>query len=190
MFILGHLGFSAAPAALATRWWGENRGFSGKVPDMRWFLVGALLPDLVDKAVGQVFFKPYFENGRIYLHTFLLAVMLLTVGFYNLKRRRNSDLLLLALGVVSHLVLDKVWVEPTTALWPSLGPFLRHPSLKSLWGQVMGYLSDPLFWVSETGGLALLVLAFRVLGVKSLHELREFILHGSSPELVTLEEGN
>jgi membrane-bound metal-dependent hydrolase YbcI (DUF457 family) len=48
------------------------------------------------------------------------------------KRRGDSRILLLALGIASHLVLDRVWLEPTTALWPALGPFERYPSIQTI----------------------------------------------------------
>ena len=41
VFLVAHLGFAAAaPAALVAGWWGENRGFASKAPDLRWLLLG------------------------------------------------------------------------------------------------------------------------------------------------------
>jgi hypothetical protein len=83
--------------------------------------------------------------------------------------------------MVSHLVLDRIWTEPTTALWPSLGPFLRHPSDLTLLEQVMEYLRDPVFWVTETAGAAVLVASLRWLGVDSLEGLKDFLRCGTLP---------
>lgn len=189
MFLVAHLGFTAAPGALIATWWGENRGFVSKAPDLRWLLAGAILPDLVDKVVGQILFKPYFENGRIFAHTLILTLLLFVAGTYQWKRRGDSRILLLAFGVASHLVLDRIWIEPTTAIWPSMGPFLRHPSTQTLLEQIQEYIRDPVFWFSELSGAALLVISLRYLGVRKLRDLRSFIGSGISPSLAQFEAG-
>ncbi len=189
MFLISHLGFTAAPGALVARWWGENRGFANRAPDMRWLLAGAVLPDLIDKPIGQILFKPHFENGRIFAHTFVLALLLFLAGTYQWKRRGDSRIILLAFGVASHLVLDRVWTEPTTALWPSMGSFLHHPSMQTIIEQIQEYISDPVFWVSELSGAALLVVSLRYLGVRTASDLRSFLRSGLSPSLAQYEAG-
>ena len=184
MFVFGHLGLGAAPGALAAKWWGETAGYDKGAPDLRWYLTGTLLPDLVDKPVGQVFFKPYFENGRIYCHTLLLTSSMLAAGIRRWRRRDDNRLLLLALGAVSHLVFDAIWKEPATLMWPLLGPFKRYPSLKGVLGQLAESLRDPSFWAEEMGGLTLLLLALRSVGVHRYDDLKAFTLHGLSPHLV------
>ncbi len=181
--MLAHLGYAAAPASLAARGWGERHGFSYHAPDMRWMLAGALLPDVVDKTVGQVLFRPYFQNGRIFTHTVTLTLLALLAGAWSWRRHGDERLLLLGCGMAGHLVLDRIWMEPTTALWPSLGPFVRHPSLGTLMEQIREHLSDPFFWSGELSGAALLVLALRLLGVNDAKALRGFLLHGLSPAL-------
>ena len=183
MFLLAHLGYAAAPASLVARWWGERRGFSSAAPDLRWLLAGAVLPDVVDKTVGQVLFRPYFQNGRIFTHTVALTLVALLAGSCAWRRRGDGRLLLLACGMACHLVLDRIWMEPTTALWPSLGPFLRHPSLGTIMEQIREHLSDPFFWAGEISGAALLGLSLRLLGVRDGRSLKDFLLHGRSPAL-------
>jgi len=189
MFLLAHLGFTAAPGAVAARWWGESRGFAGKAPDLRWLLAGSMLPDVVDKTVGQVLFKPYFENGRIFCHTFIFALLMFVAGTYQVRRKGDSRIILLACGVAGHLVLDRIWIEPTTAFWPALGPFVRYPSLQTLMEQIAEALGDPIFWTTEIGGVLLLVLALRYLGIRKKDDLKAFLLHGLSPSLVQFEAG-
>ncbi len=183
MFLLAHLGFTAAPGALVAGWWGENRGFATGVPDLRWLLAGAVLPDVVDKAIGQVLFKPYFENGRIFAHTIIITLLLFVAGTFELKRRDDNRILLLAFGMAGHLFLDRIWLEPTTALWPSLGAFVRHPSLQTIIEQIRAYLADPAFWATELAGAALLIASLRYLGVKSARDLKAFMVAGTSPSL-------
>lgn len=185
MFVLAHAGFVSAPAAASFIRWKDSRGFRFGAPDLRWLLAGTVLPDVVDKAVGEVLFRSYFQNGRIFFHTSLFALFFLLGSLWSWSRRRDARLLLLSLGMVSHLVLDRIWTEPTTALWPSLGPFLRHPSDLTLLEEVMEYLRDPLFWVTEAAGAVLLVTALRALGVDSASRLGDFLRRGTLPELIT-----
>jgi inner membrane protein len=184
MFVFGHLGLGAAPGALAAKWWGDITGYDKGAPDLRWYLTGILLPDLVDKPVGQMFFKPYFENGRIYCHTILFTSSMLAVGIHRWRRKDDNRLLLLALGVVSHMVFDGIWNEPETVMWPLLGPFKRYPSLKGVLGQIAESLRDPSFWAEEIGGFVLLLLALRTLGIQRYADLKAFLLHGMTHYLV------
>ncbi len=185
MFLIAHAGIAAAPASAVLAWWQENRGFSRETPDLRWLLLGSVLPDLVDKPLGQAVLRSYFQNGRIFFHTFLFTILFLLGGASQWKRRGDSRLFMLACGMLAHVVVDRVWVEPTTAFWPSLGPFLRHPSLGTIMEQVMEYLREPSFWVEEVGGGALLVGSLRLLGVRSLRDLRQFAGHGTLPALAS-----
>jgi inner membrane protein len=187
LFFVAHLGFTAAPGALVATWWGENRGFAKKAPDLRWLLAGAVLPDIVDKTVGQVLFKPHFENGRIFSHTIILATLVFVAGIYEWKRNDDNRILLLAFGIVSHLVLDRIWTEAATAYWPALGAFERHPSAGTLLEQIREYLRDPAFWTTEIAGAALLVASLRYLGVKNVHALKAFLARGISPSLAQHE---
>lgn len=184
MFLLAHMGFTAAPGAAAARWWGGRRGFADGAPDMRWLLAGSVLPDLVDKALGQVFLKSYFQNGRIFCHTGVFALAMFAAGVYRLRRKDDGRVLLMAWGVAGHLVLDLMWQEPVTFLWPALGPFARNPSMRSLIEQIAGYLGDPVFWATEAGGALTLLLALRLLGIESPAGLKAFLGRGLSPSLV------
>ncbi len=172
---------------MVSGWWGESRGFSEKAPDLRWLLAGAVLPDIFDKAVGEVIFKPYFENGRIFMHSLALALVLFVAGMYGWKRHGDNRLLLLACGVAGHLVLDRIWTEPATAYWPALGAFERYPSEGTFLEQILGYLREPEFWATEVAGAAMLVASLRYLGIRNLHALRSFLARGYSPLLSQYE---
>ena len=91
--------------------------------------------------------------------------------------------------MASHIALDRIWIEPATALWPSLGPFVKHPSIQTLLEQIREYLGDPTFWVTELAGAALLVASLRYLGVKNARDLRAFLATGYSPALAEFAPG-
>ena len=94
--------------------------------DRRWvipFALGAVLPDLIDKPVGNLFFAGVFGNGRIFMHSLPLFCLLLIMGIVAWKYWAHPELLALAFGVLSHQILDLMWQDPTDWFFPFLGQF-------------------------------------------------------------------
>lgn len=145
VFLLGHLGLTLLAARSLRPLLPAGEG----VP-VGFVLVGALLPDLVDKPLGHAILG--WENGRLWGHALAFAAVLLAGALYAGSRRG------LALGAATlvHQGLDQVWVDPTSWLWPLLGPFPVGVSggVPDWW---VALLSDPFLWSTEAlGGLALL----------------------------------
>jgi len=110
-----------------------------------WYLVviGGLLPDIIDKPLGHLVMPE--NNGRIFAHSLLFFMVLFSIG---LARPRMMPL---AYGVGSHLVLDSMFMDPTTALWPLLGPFPSTDFDPSGWFEALG---DPEVLSYEASGMA------------------------------------
>jgi hypothetical protein len=89
--------------------------------DYRILIVGSLLPDLIDKPIGGIFFYTTFQNSRIFAHTLCFSVLLIALGLYILVRWRQLWLLTLGFGDLVHLILDQMWLYPRTLLWPAFG---------------------------------------------------------------------
>ena len=89
--------------------------------DIRILLIGSLLPDIIDKPIGMVFFRDTFSSGRIFAHTLLFLIVLAAAGYYLYRRRHKTWLLILAFGTFVHLLLDQIWTMPNTMLWPFRG---------------------------------------------------------------------
>ncbi|HOV68465.1 MAG TPA: metal-dependent hydrolase, partial [Methanoregulaceae archaeon] len=124
-------------------------------------IVGALLPDLIDKPIGHLLLGALLDNGRVFSHTlaFFLLVTILGILFY-----RHRDPLtgpVLGLGVLSHQVLDAMWRDPSAWFYPLLGPFVpgRYPDffLRGLIAEV----SSPAEWLFGLTVLALVLVAVR-----------------------------
>ncbi len=127
--------------------------------DIRWLLVGSLLPDIIDKPVGQYIFRDTFNNGRIFSHTLLFLIVIAVIGFYLLKKYRWVWMLSLAAGTFMHLILDEMWQTPQTLFWPLLGfsfPFVELEGWASnIWKLIF---SDPRYYVPEIVGLIILLI--------------------------------
>ncbi len=104
-------------AARATGWLDR---LAGRV-DLRVLLIGSLLPDIIDKPVGHLFFRSAFNSGRIMAHTMVFLLLLCLTGLFFYRRRGRTWLLALAFGTATHLVFDQIWRQPHTLWWPAYG---------------------------------------------------------------------
>jgi len=112
-------------------------------------VIGAILPDLVDKPLGLIL-TGTVGYGRIYGHTLLFFLIVLVAGVllrHLLSRRASVIVLAVALGILSHQLLDAMWLEPASWCWPLLGPF-PPPSLDiPLLPYILGDLLQPAEWL-------------------------------------------
>jgi hypothetical protein len=135
MFPMAHMGLPLLPFLT-----------SGRFP--RWaplIALGGLLPDLIDKPLGHLILPE--NNGRIFAHTLLFALILFASGLLWAK------VMPLAYGVVFHHLLDFVYKEPDPTLWPFLGPFAYSDFEYATW---IDHLFQPLNLIGEVAGSALL----------------------------------
>jgi hypothetical protein len=158
MLVLGHLGTALTAA-----------GYADRKADLRWVIFLTLLADIVDKPLGLVLLKDTVNSGRIYFHS-LLVNLLLT--FILVVARRP---LVYPLALWVHQFCDRMWLSPTTALWPFGGSFVYRPLPLEDW--VYSLLS-PYNAFSETVGLLLLVAFAWRERLLSLRRVREWLRHG------------
>jgi len=89
--------------------------------DPRYLVIGALLPDLIDKPLGYIVFASTISNGRTISHTLLFSLTLFVIGLYLYDKKSEIRILSLALGSFFHLMEDQMWKTPLTLFWPLLG---------------------------------------------------------------------
>ncbi len=126
--------------------------------DLRWIMVGSLLPDLIDKPLGSIWFHDTFGTHRLFAHALVFPVFLLFAAMAITRRgtalRRGA--IAVVIGCFIHLVLDGVWTSPEAFLWPLFGfdfPLVAGSDFASL---VSSSLRSPLVWIGEVLGLAYL----------------------------------
>ena len=150
--------------------------------DLRVLALGAVLPDLIDKPIGSLIFHGYFRTGRIYGHTLLFAVLLLT-GVMALTRRgtvTRRRWMALPIGVFIHLLLD-IPIENVTFWWPFLG-FDFPPFEQGALSDLMRYLSrSPGVLIQEALGLAYLVGLYRKTDLGEASRRRQLVSTGTLP---------
>jgi inner membrane protein len=130
----------------------------GRYLDVRLLMVGAMLPDIIDKPVGDFLFRKTFENGRIFSHTLLFLVLLTASGLILYRAKRKVWMLTLAAGDFMHLALDQMWGVPQTLFWPLKGWQFPFEVLEgfgwSIWDALISY---PTVYIPEIIGLAILL---------------------------------
>jgi len=81
-------------------------------------LVSSMLPDIIDKPLGHIVLANNLGNGRIFCHTLLFLVTVSLLGTLVHQFFKRTWLLTIAFGVMVHLILDRMWLDMHTFLWP------------------------------------------------------------------------
>jgi inner membrane protein len=117
--------------------------------------IGSILPDLIDKPVGILFFYQTIGSGRIYCHTLIFAALFLCIGTIVYLRYKRSGIVLIGIasGILTHQLLDAMWLSPVNWLWPALGPFIGNSRHDYLWSTFWSEITNPAEWVA--GGIIL-----------------------------------
>lgn len=126
--------------------------------DIRLLLIGSLLSDIIDKPVGQFFFRDTFSNGRIFCHTLLFLLIITLTGLYLYRSYGKVWLPVLSFGTFTHLIFDQMWLEPRTLLWPLYGFAFKRIDLTD-WtsGILHALLTNPSVYIPELIGASILI---------------------------------
>jgi len=141
--------------------------------DYRIVAVASLLPDIIDKPVGRIFFKERFGSGRLYAHTLLLNVALFCVLFF-MRGRAKRQFVLVPISSLLHLAEDGMWSQPKTFWWPLFGTKFPIDRTVHSWAHYL----RPGAIAQEVVGLLLLAWLFGSHGKLNREGLANFIKTG------------
>lgn len=176
MLIFGHMGVTLG----ITKIYEKSNNIMNKRKselqlDYRIVLIGALLPDIIDKPLVVLTANNPVGSAKSIAHSLFFVLFLLILGLISLLRYRKNGILLLALCSLIHQMLDGMWRYPKEFLWPIYG--LRKidsgksvgtlavsgaAKIKNVHEYISGInliqlLSIPYFYVSEIiGGIIIL----------------------------------
>lgn len=131
-----------------------------RIADIRFLLLGSILPDIIDKPLGLWALKDLIGSGRAFAHTLLFLLIIALAGWLIYRRRKSTWLLVISFGVVIHLVLDSMWKTPQTLFWPLYGIQLPKEQIVFLpWitGMLNGLIADPMELILEILGFLILL---------------------------------
>lgn len=167
--LLWHLGATTALTRYA---------FRDEKMDLRFLLLGAVLPDLIDTPVGLLFFDS-LQSVRLIAHSLPLAALLMTSIVLSTRRGRpRKRWMPVAIGVLVHLFLDAMWADPETLWWPLLGLDFSKANAATLSDLVAETLGNWWVWAGELAGLAYLILLAKRSGLQTTEARRHFIETG------------
>ncbi len=111
-------------------------------------VLGAVLPDLIDKPLGHILLAGTVGYGRIYFHGLTTLFLVVIAGLILYHYRRWFGLLALAAGMASHQFFDGMWRHPVEWFWPFLGPLPSHGYPEDyFWESVLRELAQPSEWL-------------------------------------------
>lgn len=146
--------------------------------DLRMLVLGALLPDLIDTPIGLTFYDS-LGGVRLATHGLVLASLVMVAVVFSTRRGRPRKLWMpLAIGLLLHLLLDAMWLDPETLWWPLLGWDFTPADPATAAEYVREIGGDWRTWLSEAAGLAYLVYLWRAARMSDPAQRRRFIATG------------
>jgi len=125
--------------------------------DVRFLLLGAIAPDLIDLPIGTVLLGGRYSTGELWAHSLLVPWLYMSGVLLATRRgRRRRAFMALGVGWLLHLLIDGMWTVDEVFLWPFMGwevPPGVSPYWRLAWERA---LSDPWRWLLEAVGLAYL----------------------------------
>lgn len=147
--------------------------------DYRVVLLGSILPDLIDKPVGRIFFEEEFQASRLFGHTLLFVTVLLLCIQLFLRGRAARRWFILPIAALVHLALDAMWNHPVTLFWPFFSTTFPPDPVDHYWLEVLRNLvTNPWEVARELAGLGALVYLFMAFELRDRGRLREFLKEG------------
>lgn len=154
MLVFCHLFVGAAIGLALTRATGDRRLVVAG-------LFAGILPDLIDKPLGHLLLASTLDNGRLVAHSLAFLFVLLVAVSMLLRGRRPWLALVIALGVLSHQLLDAMWRDPPAWYFPLLGPFVPGHYPDYFLSGLAAELGSPSEWLFGAATLALVLAVFR-----------------------------
>lgn len=153
--------------------------------DIRFLLLGAILPDLIDLPVGTLLFADRFSTGELWFHSLVLPSLFMTiVVIFTRRGRRRRAWMALGVSWLFHLLLDGMWTNQEVFGWPFFGweiPPGEAPFWPLAWERA---LSDPWRWVKEAMAVVYLAWLWIALGMGQAERRQATLETGRLPDYV------
>lgn len=153
--------------------------------DVRFLLLGAILPDLIDLPIGTVILADRYSTGELWFHSLTVAILYMAIVLVATRRgRRRRAFMAVGVGWLFHLLLDGMWIDQSVFLWPFFGweiPPGEMPYWPLAWERAM---SDPWRWIEEAVGIGYLIWLWMALGLSDRGRRNAVVQTGRLPEHV------
>jgi hypothetical protein len=150
--------------------------------DVRFLALGGLLPLMVD-GVWAMAVSSVAAGTKLAAHSLLTAVALMFVIMVFTKRGpARKPWMALSVGVFFHLLLDGMWAQQESFLWPLFGSEFTSPAPDAA-SLFLGFVDGWVGWVQESLGLVYLVALWRSHGLGNGDTRADFLRTGVLPSV-------
>lgn len=155
MLLFGHIGITLG---IIKTYENLTQDFSGKEDgvkiDYRYVLVGAMLPDFVDKPLVLMLSNAPVHSARYIAHSLTFALLLLLLSAIFIISFKSSKLLILTACSYLHLFLDKMWLYPKVFLWPLYYLKFKNKSISTISNGVIKKIENAYVSVADIDWLS------------------------------------
>lgn len=177
MIFFGHVGITTAAVKTYEKISGKIVRRDTSNIDYRVVILGAMLPDIIDKPIGAYFFRSTFHNSRIFSHSILFSILMMILGGCYLHKHKNNNIFILGVCSFIHQVLDSMWLYPGILYWPLYGwKFPTRPEGNWVESSLGKLLTDPYVYVPEVIGAVIAV--YYIGKMISKGSIRKFLKSG------------
>lgn len=146
--------------------------------DLRFLVLGALLPDIIDTPIGLIGFEQ-FGSVRLFTHGLILAALVMVAVVLATRRGRpRKTWMPLAIGLLFHVLLDALWLDPETLWWPLLGWDFSPAGPATATAYLEDVLLDWKVWLAEVIGVIYLAYLWAAAGLSDPAKRRELRMTG------------
>lgn len=115
--------------------------------------LGAVLPDLIDTPIGLLFYDT-LGSVRLVSHGLIVAAaVMVTVVLATRRGRPRKRWMPLAIGILFHMLLDALWLDPETLWWPLLGWGFSAAGPATASAYIESVVTNWWVWAGEVVGL-------------------------------------
>lgn len=177
MIFFGHVGITTAAVKVYEKV--SNRKARRDTPniDYRLVMIGAMLPDIIDKPIGAYFFRSTFHNSRIFSHSLLFSIAMMVLGGCYFYKHKNNSMFIIGICSLIHQILDSMWLYPGILYWPLYGwKFPTRPEGNWVESSLGKLVTDPYVYVPELIGIV--IVGYYVGRLLLKGSIKEFLKHG------------
>ncbi len=119
MLLFGHLGTTLGAARIIESLSSKSGSTQAKASiDYRLIMLGAMLPDIIDKPLVLMLADKPVGSARFIAHSLIFTVALLVFGELCEVVFERSGFLIIACASFAHIIEDLIWCTPKVLFWP------------------------------------------------------------------------
>jgi membrane-bound metal-dependent hydrolase YbcI (DUF457 family) len=173
MFVLGHIGLTMGIIIGILLLLKKTELL--KELDFRLIILIALIPDIIDKLIGNVILQESLNNGRLFSHTLAFLITFSLIFYFIIK----SKWWIYSIAIIMHQVLDRMFIEYETWFWPVFGWEFKIKYL-NVWDQWLeALISDPYIITGELGGIIVIIIVIFQFKLYNKNKLENLLKTGN-----------